>query len=108
MLLEVMLDLYFSGEALKREFSISHMKNVFIAVKKAVVLLCLLKKKKELAVVGFLMMRYLQIQCPENNLIYYVDIAKELHKPSGGNLASESLVENLLNQQKNIEFLVKI
>lgn len=33
MLLEVMLDLYFSEEAL-REFSISRMKNVFIAVKK--------------------------------------------------------------------------
>lgn len=54
------------------------------------------------------MMRYLQLQCPENNLNYYVDVAKDLHKPLGSNLASESLVENLLNQQKNIEFLVEI
>lgn len=41
-------------------------------------------------------------------LVYYVNIAKVLHKPLGDNLASESLVENLLNQQKNIEFLVEI
>lgn len=41
-------------------------------------------------------------------MTYYVNIAKDLHKPLGGNIASESLVENLLNQQKNIEFLVEI
>lgn len=53
------------------------------------------------------MMRYLQLLCPENNLTYYVNIAKDLHKPVGGKLASESLVENLLNQQKSVEFLVE-
>lgn len=33
---------------------------------------------------------------------------QKIFKPSGGSLTSESLVENLLNQQKNIEFLVEI
>lgn len=81
------------------------MKNMFMTVR-VVLLLCLPKKGIGRCVV--LMMRYLQVQCPENNLTYYVNIAKDLHKPLGGNLASESLVENLLNQQKNIEFLVEI
>lgn len=53
------------------------------------------------------MMRYLQLLYPENNVTYYVNVAKDLHKPLGGKLASESLVENLLNQQKSVEFLVE-
>lgn len=74
--------------------------------KRTVVLLCLLRKG--ISCCGFfLMMRYLQVYSVQKTT-YYVNIAKDLHKPSGGNLFSESLVENLLNQQKNIEFLVEI